>query len=367
MRLDPAALDDAALRVRAAFQRFSPTRLQAPTLQPVGPYLDFMGEGFRASIVEYPSASQSDLCLRPDYTLAIALEMAAGTINAGAYLYDDVVFRGDRIHSVEEAVHRQVGIELFGAHASADQDAAMIAAVLDAAAPHAVDLHVADLGLIHRLLEAMPLTDMRKAMLKRSFATEAGFARALGELSSQARAPSALEEALSLVSAARATEAVEEIFALAGFSAIGDRSAADIATRLRARAADAALRLSPAQAETLSRIAKVKGPIDSSLKTIEALAKDLGVTVRAETGQWRDLIKAVGDHGHDISNATFDANLGRGFSYYDGIVFEARDTRGDVLGGGGRYDGLMLRLSGGAMTMPANGAMMRPDRLASNA
>ena len=65
------------------------------------------------------------------------------------------------------------------------------------------------------------------------------------------------------------------------------------------------------------------------------------------------------------SEAVFSAQAGRRFEYYDGFVFElARDGAADrPIVSGGRYDGLISRLSGGTREASAIGAALRADRL----
>ncbi len=52
-----------------------------------------------------------------------------------------------------------------------------------------------------------------------------------------------------------------------------------------------------------------------------------------------------------------DYGIVRGLAYYDGVVFEAFDRQGEfrAIAGGGRYDGLIGKLSGGKTELPALG------------
>src|SRR5580698_276177 len=111
---DLDAIDEAAAQIRSGFSSLGARRVQVPATQPLQPYLDFMGETYRQRIVEFDSGNGDVYCLRPDYTLALALEIAEGRLEKSNFFYDDVVFRGDQASSGREVVHRQVGVELFG-------------------------------------------------------------------------------------------------------------------------------------------------------------------------------------------------------------------------------------------------------------
>lgn len=54
---------------------------------------------------------------------------------------------------------------------------------------------------------------------------------------------------------------------------------------------------------------------------------------------------------------TFDRSVVRGLAYYTGVVFEAFDRKGELraIAGGGRYDGLVAKVSDGAADLPAAG------------
>jgi histidyl-tRNA synthetase len=53
----------------------------------------------------------------------------------------------------------------------------------------------------------------------------------------------------------------------------------------------------------------------------------------------------------------FDRSIVRGLAYYTGVVFEAFDRRGELraIAGGGRYDGLLAKISDGSCDLPALG------------
>lgn len=53
----------------------------------------------------------------------------------------------------------------------------------------------------------------------------------------------------------------------------------------------------------------------------------------------------------------FDRSVVRGLAYYTGVVFEAFDRKGELraIAGGGRYDGLLAKVSDGAADLPAAG------------
>ncbi|HEX4860450.1 MAG TPA: ATP phosphoribosyltransferase regulatory subunit, partial [Rhizomicrobium sp.] len=223
----------------------------------------------------------------------------------------------------------------------------------------------ADLGLIFDLIDALPLHSQRRASMKRSLVTKNAFERAVDNARLSNRKQSALVEALSGLPSGSAVEAVKEIVALSGGEVVGGRSIDEIAQRMVSKAEEAHLGLTDVQAGELHGVAHIRGSVKQSLKRLQEIAKRIGVDETPRVARWEKLIDGLSADGIRMDTAEFDAGLGRGFSYYDGIVFELYDASTNMfLGGGGRYDSLLEELSGGRCRAPAVGAMLRPDRVA---
>ncbi len=366
---DPDLVDYCAGVVRGCFSALGGKRIQTPDIQPMRPYLDFLGELYRARIIDYDQGNNGDgYCLRPDYTLALALELAREERPLGRYFYDDLVFRGDQDAMQGAAVSRQVGFEVFDEdQASLENEVALVSAAVQAVFDSKVEsfkIVFGDVRLVCDLVDALPLHPQRKSALKRSYATKAVFQREVEAARLDAREPSALFTALSKASPDVCAAAVQEIIALADVTVIGGRTKEDIAARMIAKAEEADLGLTEKQARGLQQIADIEGPIDQALEDVHTVAASIGVDVTSRLERWRSLVERIAARGVDVTSARFDAGLGRGLSYYDGIVFEFHAGEDVFIGGGGRYDNLLARLSGGDIAAPALGAMLRPDRLA---
>src|SRR5690606_24178609 len=96
-----------------------------PILLPTAPYFDLAGEEFGARLILAVGADGSEFCLRPDFTLPIAMShIAAGAATPAAYGYLGPIFRQ---RSDGPAEFDQAGLE-FLAHPDAE---AAFAGVLD--------------------------------------------------------------------------------------------------------------------------------------------------------------------------------------------------------------------------------------------
>lgn len=357
-------IDSVANAISKAFSTLGKTQVELSTVQPLLPYLEFLGEAYRQNIVEHESG-QSDLCLCPDLTLALALQIANGAAKTGAYQLDGLVFRGSRGSSSASPVQRHIGVELFDTPENAQDDGRVVEATisaLSAASANAFTLTFADPGLVFRLINSFDLHENWKARLKKSFSMPATFERDMADAMGGTEPP-ALPRALAGLSRDEAKDALADMFEMVNITPFGARSLEDIADRLIDKAEEAEQPLQASDAEALKAVCGVDAPLTEALDQLEALLAGRSAAISERLAYWRGMADQLTASG-DANAPRFDANLGRELSYYDGFVFECHASDGTVLGGGGRYDGLISALSGNARTSGAVGAMLRPDRIA---
>ncbi|MEM7493555.1 MAG: ATP phosphoribosyltransferase regulatory subunit [Pseudomonadota bacterium] len=357
------AVDRVATAISQAFETLGGTRIEIATVQPLVPYLEFLGEAYRKNIVEHGG---DELCLCPDLTLALALDIAAGQTPVGAYQFDGLVFRGSRQEVTVSPVQRQIGVEVFSDLASSDDDVQIVLATVEALQTSGADsfsLTFADPGLVFALIDSFDLHPNWKARLKKSFSMPATFERDVAD-AGQVRGDLALPRAFAGLGAEQAKQALSEMFETAGTVPFGARSLDDIAARLIDKAEESEQLLKPEDAKLLMWVCGVEGAIDNAFGEFASLLSNRNETISQRLQAFSNMLVTLRDKGVRFEGARFDANLGRELSYYDGFVFECHAPDGTVLGGGGRYDGLLSALSRGTKTSGAVGAMLRPDRIA---
>ena len=100
-----------------------------------------------------------------------------------------------------------------------------------------------------------------------------------------------------------------------------------------------------------------------SIDTLEGITERLHSFSQSEEDEaarraedWKVLINRLESLGC-IDAITIDLGIVRGLAYYTGFVYEAFETSGEsrALAGGGRYDHLISKLSGGSSDLPASG------------
>ena len=360
MKLTPEA--SAAL---ARIARVSGVRAEPQALLPAEVILELSGEAVRSRLCTFTDASGAEHCLRPDLTTPIAQMVASGELPVARYHGAGPVYRLPPRGSDDPVEHLQIGFEWFGNSGSPAEDAEALAVALEAAQAGGVmsaKVRFGDVAIYHALLAALPLSPQWRDRLRRAFSRRKG--------------PREL-----LVAAHRRTDVAEAVVRIGGLAqddavravelecvALGvepvARAPVEIARRLREKATD------PAPAESVARMLgdylDLSALAGDSAAALAAFGKQAGVDLGDALDSFNERLALIAKLKPPFwADAVFSAEAGRRFEYYDGFVFDlARAGEADrpVLSGG-RYDGLIARLSAGGVEASGIGAAIRADRL----
>lgn len=373
MRLERSIPTEALDAIRAPLLTAGAAPTDAPVLQPLGLLLDLAGEAMRSRLFVVSGDASEELCLRPDFTVAIArahLERGSLEKNGGEgrYLYEGKAFRVAPRGSDRAEEFLQIGVEAFEAADPSQADAEIAALAWASAVAGGRDdltLLLGDVGLFGAFVDSLGLTPPLGARLKRAFTKPRrlrieleGGAAVTGDQSRIAALLAGLPEA-------EASAVLQELWSLAGIEPVGGRRPAEIAHRLveRAQAARAGS-LSTDEADAVRAFLAVSDRPGAALDAISALGGPQRGALDAALDGWRQRLAGMAARGAPEDRMRLTAAFGRAFGYYDGFLFEVRsDALGDdrPVAAGGRYDGLLARL-GGATNTGAVGCMVRPAR-----
>ena len=368
-----------AKAIRDAASALAATWIDPPVLQPSGLYLELLGEDLRARAYMLAGDDEDTFCLRPDMTapaVRAALSQQQWTAPFGV-AYDGLVFRRQS-DAAKETEIRQIGVERFaplsaiGAEEAAITNAALEACRNAGVSPRA---RLGDVALFEALVDACGLAEAWTRRLKRAFARPGGLSAALKAAASEApAADNALGQALAGMPAARAEAVVAEMLADARIALVGSRSVAEIAARLSEKGrAQTAPAPNPDLLALIAEGVAIEAAPEQAFAALFQLGKRVIVTNPAPL---YDAVARADQRWAAIADkpeATFSAGFGRGLAYYDGFVFELEAPKLGArasLGGGGRYDGLLHRITASEGGGPNNAAQwgaagfaLRPQRL----
>lgn len=342
--------------LRALFVRAGLDFVEPAVLQPVEPFVDLAGEDLRRQLFVTMADDGRALCLRPDYTIPVCLlHLAAADPRPARYAYVGPVFR-QRADGPGE--FRQAGAEWLGHEdvGAADADCFALAfeaaRVLGLAAP---SVAIGDEALFSAVLAAVDLPPAWQHRLAALFGDTPRFAAALARLDGSAAGEAG--GAGAAVDPALARSFVADLMAVAGLTAVGGRSAGEIAERLAEQAALAAgARVAPEAARVLRAYLALEGPATEAPDALASFARAEGIALSAPIEAFAHRLALTAARGVRLDGIGFSAAFGRRLDYYTGFVFEMLDPArpGGPAVGGGRYDRLVARL-GAAVPVPAVG------------
>jgi ATP phosphoribosyltransferase regulatory subunit len=353
-----------ALLAREGYSRAEPA-----ILQPADVFLDLSGEDIRRRIFMTQDADGRDWCLRPEYTIPVALDhIASGSAEPAAYAYAGPVFR---MRAGEPGEFAQAGLESFGRDDFTAADAEIMALTIEATAALGLaqpKIVMGDVALLDALLNGLAVPHGARRRLMRAVVQGKGTdaVEALDPPAVDGEAAHAgLLKALEGQDPKAAKAFVEDVLSIAGIASVGGRSPSDIAERFLARAAE---RENPVNGDVkalLGRVLAVAGDPDSASVGLRALADQAALDLGRELDAFDERTGFLAARGVDVGEIAFSAAFARNLDYYTGFIFELHDpARGDgkPVAGGGRYDHVLGRL-GAPKPLPAVGASLWLDRL----
>jgi ATP phosphoribosyltransferase regulatory subunit len=343
------------------------TAIDVPIIQPADPFLNLSGEDIRRRIYVFADPYGKELCLRPDLTIPACLHYLtdAGDASERRYAYDGLAFRCQEPGSDKPNEFSQSGIELIGAPSGPAADAEVFALTLRACEQAGLkdfDIATGDLGLFAAYIEALDIPAHWRARLRRSFWQPSRFGAILQSLSENREASAGAVALLGKLDEDSALETVSGLLDIAGLDTVPGRSVESVTRRLMNKARDASAEpVSPAIIASIEEYLKITGTPSEALASIRALASSHGITIDKTLSEAEDRMQRIETAA--VGRAvTFATEFGRSFEYYTGFVFELTSGT-QAIAGGGRYDDLLNRL-GAEGRVPAVGAMIRNDRLA---
>jgi ATP phosphoribosyltransferase regulatory subunit len=357
----------------AAYARAGYARVSPAILQPAEPFLDLSGEDMRRHMYLVTDVAGRELCLRPDLTIPVARDYLASAEAAqpAGFCYLGPVFR-DRGTEAGELL--QAGIESFGRTDKAAADAEALALAIEAAAHYGLtepEIEIGDVALYMALIEAVDLAPGWKRRLLKDYNRKAMLAHDLERLTlASGNARSEYQGVLAALADANPKAAhalVTDLLSIAGKSAVGGRSIAEIADRFVEQAElGASTRLPTDTRALIERFLAITGAPDAAAAAMRALAAEARISLGETLELFESRNACLTARGIDVRRLRFATAFGRGVDYYTGFVFELHDPARRVDGNlvaGGRYDALLTRL-GSARPVPAVGFAASIDRLA---
>lgn len=358
----PTASAAWADRLLQSFAKAGYVRAEPTILQPAEPFLDLSGEDIRKSLYLTTDVDGEELCLRPDLTIPVARDYlasaSAGQPAGFSYLGPVFRYRGGR-----PSEFLQAGIESFGRQDRAAADAEMLALALEATAAVGIDdieIRTGDVALFIALIDALDLYPVWRRRLLKDFNRKITLEQDLERLTiASATTRNEYEGVLAALAGSdrkAALALVTDLMSIAGTTAVGGRTVAEIADRFLEQSTLKGGALPRDALNLIKRFLGIGGAPDVAIAQLRALAAEAKLDIAAAIDQLEARIGFMAKLGIDTAKVRFATAFGRGLDYYTGFEFELHRKGYGVepLVAGGRYDGLLSQL-GSATPIPAVG------------
>jgi ATP phosphoribosyltransferase regulatory subunit len=336
-------------------------RAEPAVLQPAEPFLDLSGEDIRKSLYLTTDPTGEELCLRPDLTIPVARDYLAsrraGQPAGFSYLGPVFRYRGGR-----PSEFLQAGIESFGRQDRAAADAEMLALALEATAAAGADVEIrtGDVALFIALIDALGLYPVWRRRLIKDFNRKITLEQDMDRLTiASAATRNEYEGVLAALAGSdrkAALALVTDLMSIAGASAVGGRTVAEIADRFLEQSTLKGGALPRNALNLIKRFLGVSGTPMEAIAALRSLAADASLDIAAAIDQLEARVGFMAKQGIDTARVRFATAFGRGLDYYTGFEFELHRKGNGIepLVAGGRYDGLLSQL-GAVDPIPAVG------------
>jgi ATP phosphoribosyltransferase regulatory subunit len=348
------------------FRRHGSILVDTPILQPASLFLELSGESIRRRLFVTQDGEGGEFCLRPEHTIPVCVEHVRSGRIAGEYCYLGPVFRQ---RSGEASEFAQAGIESIGREDTVAADAEVFAVAMQALTLYggSYEITVGDMGILDALLDALSIDASARRRLVRQLASGRAVEAALAEEPRPASSDYAgLLAAIEGQDPRAAKAFVEDVISIAGISAVGGRSAAEIAERFLSRASNRSGGIGAGARDVLHGYLSIRGDMAFAAQAIRQVASDAGLDLADAIARFEARTGEMERRGVVLDEVRFAAGSVRNMDYYTGFTFEVRERTqppGRFVISGGRYDRLLEQLGAGRPS-PAVGCAFWLDRLA---
>ena len=352
--------------------------LETPILESTELFLRKSGGELASRMYSFTDSGSNPVSLRPEFTAQIMrhyLEHTSEIPLPARWQYSGPVFRYDPSGNGGTGQFTQLGAELLGSAAvlSDVELLGMAAGVPAVVGITGSRLELADLDVLHSLLDSVGLSERATSFIIRSVPLLRQGRQAVPEVMEQARRlnltglrddeENHLGQAVEELGDEQARRVLQGLLQWSASDELGQRNPEEVVDRLlrKVRGADDESSLGRGL-ELASDLAALRGEPGPTMEKVLAVLSEAG----ADTAPWDRLRKVLDLLLTDPALAGtvgLDFGIVGGLAYYNGIIFEINHPQAPTgLGGGGRYDEL-ARALGSTEPVPALGFAFNLDTI----
>ena len=338
--------------------------------------MNFMGEDVRNRLLFTSSPGGDELCLRPDFTLPLAISYINNELQSNKFVYDGYAFRFPSINEKTRYCpeFRQIGIENFGDKNKIDAEGDVISQayeILSSFYDDHLEIKISDISMFYQLLDHLNIDTHLFNRFRRLYWRGLSATEIKDSIKKIINTRFDIKPRLDLIDEYKNNNlsSIAFIQKLAGsddLSVFSGRQPDDIVKRYIDKS-----ELSNNNAindtviEQITEFLSIKGNISKITQLLDNFQKKYHIDFAEGIENLENRIKILRKNQIPTDMIEFNATLSRKVEYYTGLVFEVRmrnKNKNEPIAIGGRYDKIFEQL-GSKDPIPAVGCSIYVDRL----
>ncbi len=338
--------------------------------------MNFMGEDVRNRLLLSNSPDGKEICLRPDFTLPLAISYKNNEIHENKYVYDGYAFRfptkNEKTRSCPE--FRQIGIENFGSEKKIESEVEIISHVFEVLSDFSgfdLRITISDVSIFYQFLKNLNLSKYLFNKIIRLYWNGLDNVEIKDAIQTLINRQFEAENQEDLIAQYKngslsSIRFIESLLGEENISIFSGRDPDEIVNNYLDKLESN--NLSEIDQKTINQISEflsITGDINSCITELSKFEDNYTLDLKNSIVELENRIKYLKDINIPLNNIQFKTTLSRKAEYYTGLIFEINNTKtpiSDPIAIGGRYDKIFEEL-GSTKPIPAVGCSIYVDRL----
>ena len=338
--------------------------------------MNFMGEDVRNRLLFTSSPSGDELCLRPDFTLPLAISYINNELQANKFVYDGYAFRFPSINEKTRYCpeFRQIGIENFGDKNKIDAEGDVISQayeILSSFYDDHLEIKISDISMFYQLLDHLKIDTNLFNRIRRLYWRGLTATEIKDSIKKIINTRFETKPRLDLIDEYKnnnlsSIALIQKLTGSDDLSIFSGRHPDDIVKRYidKSELSNDNV-INDTLIEQITEFLSIKGDISTIIQLLDNFQKKYHIDFVEGIENLENRVKILKKNQIAMDIIEFNATLSRKVEYYTGLIFEIRmknKNKNEPIAIGGRYDKIFEQL-GSKDPIPAVGCSIYIDRL----
>jgi len=338
--------------------------------------MNFMGEDVRNRLLFTSSPSGDEICLRPDFTLPLAISYINNELDSNKFVYDGYAFRFPSINEKTRYCpeFRQIGIENFGDKNKIKAEGDIISQaheILSSFYDQNLEVKISDISMFYQLLNHLKIDTHLFNRVRRLYWRGLNVTEIKDSIKKIINTRFDAKPRFDLIEEYKknnlsSTALIQELTGSEDLSIFSSRQPDDIVKSYIDKSEFTnSTEFNDIIIEQITEFLSIKGDFSKISKLLDNFQKKYRIDFAEGIENLENRLKILQKNQISTDMIEFNATLSRKVEYYTGLIFEIRmknENKVEPIAIGGRYDKIFEEL-GSKEPIPAVGCSIYVDRL----